>query len=154
MIPISAKIPNIALDDQHMPNGTNPNDPAPISTNQLLRSSLRMKNSHNQTKDINNTITIPWHVSISGNCKDFNERFDGSHHCSGVIIDQSYVLSAAHCFYGDGKFSQLNHSWHHDFLRDCEFVVRAGGFDLEKEFPQVKATFLARYSQNCELVPS
>ena len=80
---------------------------------------------------------VPWHVSISGNCKDIVEIFNGSHYCGGVIIHTNYILSAAHCFYGDGEFRPIDGPIN-DFLHECTFEVSAGGIDLDQGFEQVK----------------
>ena len=110
-------------------------DPAPISSNQLLRSAL-LPRPHPRSWQITN-FTVPWHVSISGNCENIVEKFNGSHHCSGVIIGKSHILSAAHCFYGDGEFRQIKGSMQ-GFLKECSFEVKAGGIDLNGNFQQVK----------------
>ena len=115
--------------------------PAPISSSKLLRSSLLPSHTNNLRKNARTfpvtDFLVPWHVSISGNCKDIVERFDGSHYCGGVIIHRNYILSAAHCFYGDGEFRPINGPIN-DFLHECTFEVSAGGIDLDKEFEQVK----------------
>ena len=89
---------------------------------------------------------MPWHVSISGNCPTIVKRFNGSHYCGGVIIHKNYILSAAHCFYGDGEFRPKSGPIN-DFLHKCSFEVRAGGTHLNNKFEQVKETLrMSRYS--------
>ena len=117
--------------------------PAPISASKLLRSSLLPRDANNLQQQKNartfpvTDFLVPWHVSISGNCKDIVEQFNGSHYCGGVIIHTNYILSAAHCFYGDGEFRPIDGPTY-DFLHECTFEVSAGGIYLDQEFEQVK----------------
>ena len=122
--------------------------PAPISSNKLLRSSLHLtSNTKHFTRNRKLAdFKVPWHVSISGNCPTIVKRFNGSHYCGGVIIHKKYILSAAHCFYGDGEFRPKSGPIN-DFLHKCSFEVRAGGTHLNNKFEQVKETLrMHRYS--------
>ena len=122
--------------------------PAPISSSKLLRSSLHLTSNikhFNRNRKVAD-FAVPWHVSISGNCPTIVKRFNGSHYCGGVIIHKKYILSAAHCFYGDGEFRPITGPIN-DFLHKCSFEVRAGGTHLNNKFEQVKETLrMHRYS--------